>query len=156
MNNYYNPYNNNSNMYGGNYYRPPSPTTPIQQTSFFAPQSNIQFATLDEAKAYIITPNSQMIFLDKDKQRCYLKTSDTNGQSRLEIYNLQKQDIDQPAIVQEPAPKIDMSAYAKTESIDQIKADLEALKEQLTTKLNELNRKVELKSTLENLNDSMK
>lgn len=159
--NFYNPYNNmpNSNMYSNNFYKTPVQNTMPQQTSFLAPMNNIQLATLDEAKAYILTPNSQMLFLDKDKQRCYLKTSDAYGQSNLETYNLQKQEQSQEiqAATVEPVPKeIDMSEYAKTENVDSLKQELETFRDEMTKKLNEINKKVELKSSLENISESMK
>lgn len=154
--NFYNPYNNNpNNMYNNAYYKAPVQNTMPQQTSFLAPMNNIQLASLDEAKAYILTPNSQMLFLDKDKQRCYLKTADAYGQSNLEIYNLQKQE--QPQEIQtasvEPIPKeIDLSDYAKNENVDSLKQELETFREDITNKLNEINKKIELKSSLEKIN----
>lgn len=155
MNNFYNPYNNSNNIYGTNYYGRQQMTANIQQPQFFAPQSNIQFATLDEAKAYIITPNSQMIFLDKDKQRCYLKTSDNNGQSQLEIYNLQKQDSEVKEATAQP-PQVDLSEYAKNTNLSELEQKLNDFKGEITTKLNEIYKKVELKNALENINDAMK
>lgn len=159
--NFYNPYNNNTNnMYGNTYFRQPMQTNITQQTSFLAPMNNIQLASLDEAKAYILTPNSQMLFLDKDKQRCYLKTADAYGQSNLEIYNLQKQEQQQEQEIQqatvEPIPKIDMSEYAKNETLESLKQELDAFKNDITNKLNEISKKVELRSALENINQSMK
>lgn len=159
--NFYNPYNNNpNNIYGNNFYKTPMQNTMPQQTNFLAPMNNIQLASLDEAKAYILTPNSQMLFLDKDKQRCYLKTSDAYGQSNLEIYNLQKQEPQQEQKQEasvEPIPKeIDLSGYAKNENVDSLKQELEAFKNEITNKLNDINKKVELKSSLENISESMK
>lgn len=155
--NFYNPYNNMSNnMYGSNYFKTPMQNTIQQQTSFLAPMNNIQLATLDEAKAYILTPNSQMLFLDKDKQRCYLKTADAYGQSNLETYNLQKEEQkDIPLDTVEPIPKIDMSEYAKNENVDNLKQELEIFKNDITKKLDDINKKIELKTSLENINDSM-
>ena len=159
--NFYNPYNNNNSIYGNNYYKPPiqpMQNTMPQQTSFLAPMNNIQFANLDEAKSYIMTPNSQMLFLDKDKQRCYLKTTDNYGSSRFEIYNLEKQEPQEqiPEQPVEPVPKIDLSEYAKSENVDNLKQELETFRDEITKKLNEINKKVELKSSLENISDSMK
>lgn len=148
MNNFYNPYNNYSNNYFG---RPQNSS--IQQTQFFTPLNNIQFANLDEAKSYVLPPNSQMIFLDKDKQRCYLKTSDNNGYSKFEIYNLQKQDGEiQEASAESVAP--DLSVYAKNESVDALKNELDAFKADITNSIKEVYKKIELKSALENISDS--
>lgn len=157
--NFYNPYNNNNNMYNNGYYKATLPNNIPQQNSFLAPMNNIQLASLDEAKAYILTPNSQMLFLDKDKQRCYLKTADSYGQSNLEIYNLQKQEQTQEIQVTpvEPIPKeIDLSGYAKSENLDNLKQELETFRDYITKKLNEINKKVDLKSSLENINQSLK
>lgn len=149
MNNYYNPYNS----YNNNYFS--RPQTPVQQTAFFTPLNNIQFATLDEAKGFVLTPNSQMIFLDKDKQRCYLKTADNNGYSKFEIYNLQKQDSEVQEVSAQPAQP-DLTLYAKTENLDALKNELDAFKNDITANLKEIYKKIELKTALENINDNMK
>lgn len=156
--NFFNPYNTmNNGMYNNNYFKTPLQNSMPQQTNFLAPMNNIQLASLDEAKGYIMTPNSQMLFLDKDKQKCYLKTTDNYGQSNLEIYNLQKQEqkenIEQSV---EPIPKVDLSGYAKTENIDVVKKDLDDFKNDITKKLNEIYKKVDLKNAIENINQSIK
>ena len=96
-----------------------------------------------------------MIFLDKDKQRCYLKTSDNNGQSQLEIYNLQKQDSEVKEATAQP-PQLDLSEYAKNTNLSELEQKLNDFKGEITTKLNEIYKKVELKNALENINDAMK
>lgn len=156
--NFFNPYNTmNNGMYPNNYFKTPMQNSMPQQTNFLAPMNNIQLASLDEAKGYIMTPNSQMLFLDKDKQKCYLKTTDSYGQSNLEIYNLQKQEqkenIEQPV---EPIPKVDLTEYAKTENIDAVKKDLDNFKNEITKKMNEIYKKVDLKNAIENINQSIK
>lgn len=157
MNNYYNPNNFGNNMYGNNFFNRTQPfnSVPQTQTQFFPPQSNIQFASIDEAKAYILTPNSQVIFLDKDKQRCYLKTSDSNGQSKLEIYNLQKQDGEVQETSATPV-HIDLTDYAKIENLTSLKEEIDVFKGEITERLNEIYKKIDLKNALENINQSMK
>lgn len=150
MNNFYNPYNN----YNNNYFSR-TQTSAVNQPQFFTPLNNIQFATLDEAKGFVLPPNSQMIFLDKDKQRCYLKTADNNGYSKFEIYNLQKQDADVQETTAQPVPP-DLSVYAKNENLDALKSELDTFKNDITSSLKEIYKKIELEATLENINDSMK
>lgn len=104
MFNNFNPYNNFQpyRQQTQQLYQQTAVQQPMQtmQTNFMSPQNNVQFATLDEAKAWILTPNSQVIFLDKDRQKCYLKTADQNGQSNLVIYNLQQENSDNTSTIQ--------------------------------------------------------
>ena len=91
----FNPYLNN--QYNGTYIpnynynqqmpiQRPVQTTPQQQTTEDVPFNDIKFVTEDEAKGYILFPNTRVMLLDRDKSVFYIKTADSLGKSTLEGY----------------------------------------------------------------------
>ena len=88
----FNPYLNN--QYNGTYIpnynynqqRPVQPMTPQPQTTEDVPFNDIKFVTEDEAKGYILFPNTRVMLLDRDKSVFYIKTADSLGKSTLEGY----------------------------------------------------------------------
>lgn len=91
-----NPYLNN--QYNGTYIpnynynqqRPVQPMTPQPQTTEDVPFNDIKFVTEDEAKGYILFPNTRVMLLDRDKSVFYIKTADSLGKSTLEGYKYTK------------------------------------------------------------------
>lgn len=65
-------------------------TTPQQQTTEDVPFNDIKFVTEDEAKGYILFPNTRVMLLDRDKSVFYIKTADSLGKSTLEGYKYAK------------------------------------------------------------------
>ena len=150
----YNPYNNNLNgIYTNNRYTPQTNIQPtFQQPQFIAQTSNIQYANFEEASAYIIPPNSQMLFLDKSKDKCYLKTCDINGYSSIkEFVSNQKDNVEQQSSNEQ---NIDLSSYAKNEDLNNFlsKQDFENFKNELDNKLNDISRKINVNNAIETLN----
>lgn len=88
----FNPYLNN--QYNGTYIpnynynqqRPVQPMTQQPQTTEDVPFNDIKFVTEDEAKGYILFPNTRVMLLDRDKSVFYIKTADSLGKSTLEGY----------------------------------------------------------------------
>ena len=54
------------------------------------PFNDIKFVTEDEAKGYILFPNTRVMLLDRDKSVFYIKTADSLGKSALEGYKYTK------------------------------------------------------------------
>ena len=46
-----------------------------QQTKYDAPIQDIKFVTADEAKAYIVMPNTKVMLMDRDKSIFYPKVA---------------------------------------------------------------------------------
>ena len=94
-----NPYLNN--QYNGTYIpnynynqqmpiQRPVQTTQQPQTTEDVPFNDIKFVTEDEAKGYILFPNTRVMLLDRDKSVFYIKTADSLGKSTLEGYKYTK------------------------------------------------------------------
>lgn len=75
MNYNYNPYQN--------YYQQPQMVQP-QQTNM--PFNDVRFATIEEAKAYIMLPNTKVMFMDRDNSVFYIKSADSLGKSTIEAF----------------------------------------------------------------------
>lgn len=66
---------------------------PVQQQAY-APQdipfNDVKFVTADEAKAYIVMPNTKVMLMDRDKSIFYIKSADAMGKSSIEGFKYSK------------------------------------------------------------------
>lgn len=79
------------NTYGQNYglYQNPQMTQrpmPMQPQPQDVPFNDIKFVTADEAKAYIVMPNTKVMLMDRDNSVFYIKSADGLGKSMLEAF----------------------------------------------------------------------
>lgn len=97
----------------------PMPTMqqPIQQPAL----PTLCYAKMEEAKPFIITaPNSSMLFIDREKGKALLKTTDNVCNSYPRYFNIIETDEngnDLQAQKKEVAPKVD---YSKFVTVDQL------------------------------------
>ena len=68
----------------------------MQQPQTYMPQdvpfNDIKFVTADEARAYIVMPNTKVMLMDRDKSIFYIKSADAMGKSTLEGFKYSKID----------------------------------------------------------------
>lgn len=119
----FNPYLNN--QYNGTYIpnynynqqvpmQRPMQTTTQQQTTEDVPFNDIKFVTEDEAKGYILFPNTRVMLLDRDKSVFYIKTADSLGKSTLEAYKYTKLEDKSTESV---SHEIDTKNFVKTQDM---------------------------------------
>lgn len=126
----------NSFQFGNGYSNPYSPYGYGYQQS----QQQLQNAQINTNKIYVSgieevrqrqLPNgSDMLFLDNDKPLLYQKIVDGKGQFEVKAFTIT------PYLPQETAKDnstIDLSGYAKTSDISEIRAELAQLKEQVAS-----------------------
>ena len=100
-----------------------------QQPQMAQPQQQMQpvmptlcYAKMEEAKPYIITaPNSSMLFIDREKGKALLKTTDNVCNSYPRYFNIIETDEngnDLQAPKQEIAPQIDYSKFVTVEQLN--------------------------------------
>lgn len=93
--------------------QPQQPMQPVMPT--------LCYAKMEEAKPYIITaPNSSMLFIDREKGKALLKTTDNVCNSYSRYFNIIETDEngnDLQAQKQEVAPQVD---YSKFVTVDQL------------------------------------
>lgn len=89
-NQYYPSYMPNYNNYSNIQMQQRPMQQPAQQPMQMQPQempvpfNDIKFVTADEAKAYIVLPNTKVMLMDRDKSVFYIKSADSLGKSTIE------------------------------------------------------------------------
>lgn len=128
-------YNNNYNSYGyGNYYpQTQSYNHPYQQQVAQQP-SFLQLTfvnSLEEAKAYIVAPNTSIYLRDNNSNKLYIKSCDNTGRSMLEEYDLNRTGSKTPNL----SENIDFNQFVTRSVFD-------ALKEEYSAKFSEIEKKL--------------
>lgn len=117
------------------------PTQPPMPMQYEIPLRETKFVTSEEAKAYIVMPNSASLLIDKQQGIAYLKSADNMGQSFMEIYTFTKYGENAPKLSrsEETTPQsIDLSSYVKKDEIGAFKfAKMEDL-EKLSAKIEQM------------------
>jgi hypothetical protein len=84
---------------------PPTYEIPIQ---------DVRFVTSEEARAYIVMPNSKALLIDKQSGIAHLKSADNMGQSQTTYFRFEAVNADgTPIKPQESAPKFDPEEFGK-------------------------------------------
>lgn len=84
------------------------------QPPFESPIQELRFVTSEEAKAFIVMPNSRALLIDKNGGIAHLKSADNMGQSLTKYFKFQEVTADGlPLTPQDEAPKIDLASFEK-------------------------------------------
>jgi hypothetical protein len=107
-----------------------------QLMQYETPIQDIRFVTSEEAKAFIVMPNSNALLIDKKGGVAHLKTADNMGQSVTQYFKFEQVNADgTPLKPQENEPKIDYGMFLTKEELqkygfvkqDQLNAILDKL-----------------------------
>lgn len=110
QNQFNNQYNNQyANQYNNQMYQP------RQTQTEDVPFNDIKFVTEDEAKAYIVLPNTKVMLMDRDKSIFYIKSADSLGKSTLEGYKYTKLENNPTEPV---SHEIDTKEFVKKEDLN--------------------------------------
>lgn len=122
--NFGNPYNRGFGM--PNYMQPPynqQPQQMVQQQmqqpmQYEVPIQDIRFVTSEEAKAFIVVPNSKALLIDKNNGIAHLKTADNMGQSVTEYFKFEAVNADgSPIKPKQEAQQVDYSDFIKKQDL---------------------------------------
>lgn len=97
----------------------PQPTQAIG-----SPFQDVRFVTAEEARGFIVMPNSNALLIDRQSKIATVKISDAMGQSTTQLYKFE------PIQEGATAPQIDLSLFAKKNEVVTIE-QYNALVEQL-------------------------
>lgn len=105
--------------------QPQQPAQPVpngSQQGF--PIKDIRFVTSDEAKAFIVMPNSNALLLDTVNGMAYLKSADSVGQSVTECYRFTKIEPNEATakLPKEKKPEVDFSQFITKQDISDLMA----------------------------------
>ena len=115
---------NNFNMQGQGQ---PQPQQQVPQIN----TNKLYVNGIDDVRNRYLPPNSNYIFLDNDKPLLYQKIVDGTGQFEVKAFTITPYNT-QETTKQEPS--IDLSSYAKISDIEEIKNEIQAIKDKLTSK----------------------
>jgi hypothetical protein len=112
---------------------------PQMQMTYEVPIQDVRFVTSEEAKAYIVMPNSKALLIDKNGGVAHLKSADNMGQSQTHYFRFEPINADgTPIKPQEATPQIDLEAFGKkfvtVEQYSDLLAQFNQLKEMLQRK----------------------
>ncbi len=97
------------------YMQPQQPQMQVaQQSPVDAPIQELRFVTSEEAKAYIVMPNTKALLIDKNNGLAFLKSADMNGQSATECYKFTKTDGNAPST---PIPSVNTTPAFDTDKL---------------------------------------
>lgn len=111
-----------------NYMQPQQPMTQpqIQQAQqmpmpYETPIQDIRLATSEEAKAFIVMPNTKALLIDLKGGMAHLKSADNMGQSVTEYFKFEKVNSDgTPIKQQEPIQQADPDKFVKKEDLENL------------------------------------
>ena len=116
----------------------PQQQMPMQQSmTFDTPIQYVGYATLKEAEAYILMPNTKGLFIDKNSGSVYEKVCGADGQSFISHYkkvenNENKSNAEEKAVnLPEFATKTDLKGFVNVEQYEKTLQELERLKGQI-------------------------
>lgn len=125
------------------------PMQPQPQIQYETPIQELRFVTSEEAKAFIVMPNSKALLIDKNNGVAHLKVADNMGQSQTQYFRFEainedgtpiKPKVDTPQIDLEDFEKRFVTIQQYTELLDQFKQ----IKDMLYQKNNQV-KQVQLK-----------
>jgi hypothetical protein len=84
------------------------------QMQYELPIQDVRFVTSEEAKAYIVMPNSKALLIDKNSGVAHLKVADNMGQSQTQYFRFEPVNADgTPIKPQAPTSSIDIDEFSK-------------------------------------------
>lgn len=140
--------------YGGYNYTPqpqqmPSAqqNQPQAQPQYDMPIQDIRFVTAEEAKAFIVMPNSRVLLIDRNGT-AYLKTADNMGQSQTQCFRFEAVNADgTPIKPQEQPTQPDFKDFVKLQDVDKLGFatldDIKRLGFATVKQVEELSRKID-------------
>ena len=133
----YNPYNNYySQNYNNNMSYNPMPQTQMQRPQIDTPIQDLRFVTSEEAKAYIVYPNTTALLIDKASKIAYLKSTDNLGQSSMKMFKYGELNTNDDTKNEEYL----MKNFVHKDTLDTIVNDINA---QLNELKNSINKQIE-------------
>lgn len=137
-NNPYNPYGMGNTMptstqpYGYPmmpYMNQPMPNSqPQQQPSSPINTNKIYVSGIEDVRTRLIAPNSEMIFIDNEKDIIYEKKVDNKGQFEVKAFDI----VPHQQTEQKTVNGIDMSSYVKVDDLQALKTKISSLEEQIS------------------------
>lgn len=111
------------------------PQAQVQQQpmQYETPIQDIRFVTSEEAKAFIVMPNTRALLIDKNGGVAHLKTADNMGQSVTQYFKFEQVNADgSPLKPQEPTPQVDYSQFVTLSQYNDLLTQFNELRNMFT------------------------
>lgn len=121
---------------------------PQPQPQYEMPIQDIRFVTAEEAKAFIVMPNTSVLLIDKSSGIAQLKSADNMGQSNSKHFRFEEVNADgSPIKPQEQPTQPDFKDFVKLSDINKFgfatMEDIKGLGFATTEQLNQLSLKID-------------
>ena len=117
---------------------------PQPQMQYEIPLQDVRFVTSEEAKAFIVMPNTRALLIDRQGGIAHLKSADNMGQSQTQYFRFEPINADgTPIKPQEPAPQINLDEYIKKQEIEKFGFVTVAQYNELAQKLEQIQKRLE-------------
>lgn len=100
---------------------PPQPNSPINTNKIYV-------SGIEDVRTRLIPPNSEMIFIDNEKDIIYEKKVDNKGQFEVKAFNISPYQAPEG----NNESKVDMSDYVKTNELQNLQNKIANLEEQIS------------------------
>lgn len=101
-----------------------------QPMQYETPIQDVRFVTSEEAKAFIVMPNTKALLIDHNGGMAHLKTADNMGQSVTQHFKFEQVNIDgSPIKKQEKREEVDFTQFVTVSQYNDLLAKFEALKD---------------------------
>lgn len=127
-----------------------------QQNTNDMPIQGVKLVNADEARAFIVMPNTRVMLMDRNNSIFYIKSADSLGQSTLEAYEFKRIDNTNNTPQEKvEMPNIDLEQFVKKDEIknvvteDKLSTELKTVKDELSNKIEELKKSINIKKYLE-------
>lgn len=128
----------------------------VQQNTNDMPIQGVKFVTGDEAKGFMVLPNTRVMLMDRNNSIFYIKSANSLGESTLESFEFKKIDGTKPN-TSDTAQKenIDLEQFVKKDQLgnlvttDKLEGEIKTVKDELSKKIDELKKSINIKKYLE-------
>ena len=126
------PYYTGAPYYSNGGYSSPmyQPQNGMQQSVQPTNTNKLYTTGIEDVRARYLPPNSDYIFLDNDKPIVYRKTTDATGKMDIQVFEIKPFQPEQP----KPEQPIDPTQFALKTDIEDLKKDIEDVRDALAKK----------------------
>jgi hypothetical protein len=132
----YNPYNQypysgyGYQAFNSRQFMQPQQQSQPQPMQYETPIQDVRFVTSEEAKAFIVMPNSKALLIDPKGGMAHLKAADNMGQSVTQHFKFEQVNIDgSPIKKQEKREEVDFTQFVTISQYNELLTKFEALKD---------------------------
>ena len=117
------------------------------------PIQGVQFVTEDEAKGYIMLPNTKVLLMDKNNSIFYIKSADSLGKSSIEAFEFKK--LEEKPKEQPTNDQLDLNDFVKKNDLKNFVTNdtIKQLEEKMGARFEEIKKSINVKKLVEDIDN---